>query len=244
MDKDREKPMTTHREINEADIKLTLFTQPPSSPLSVSHHHQQPPQQLVDNIRNTIPSRIPAAARPKSRVMRKNKGRDKMKNTPIVPPYEWATNQRANIHTLEYLLSRNMKRISGDVQCKKCNNVFNIEFDLETKFMEISQYIATHKESLCDRAPKHWMSSKLPSCGSCSQANSLKPVLNQKKKEINWLFLFLGQMIGCCSLAQLKYYCKYTDNHRTGAKDRLVFLAYLGMCHQLQPADPTFRLGI
>ncbi|KAI3895628.1 hypothetical protein MKW98_025419 [Papaver atlanticum] len=244
MDEDKEKPMS-HREINEEDIKLTLFTQPPSSPLPVvSHHHHLHQQQDNSHIINTIlPSRIPPA-RPKSRVMRRTKGRDKMKNTPIVPPYEWATNQRANIHTLDYLLSRNMKRISGDVQCKKCSIVCNIEFDLEAKFMEISQYIAVHKESLRDRAPEHWMNSKLPSCGSCSQANSLKPLLNQKKKEINWLFLFLGQMIGCCSLAQLKYYCKYTDNHRTGAKDRLVFLAYLGICHQLQPADPTFRLGL
>ncbi|KAI3910958.1 hypothetical protein MKW92_024106 [Papaver armeniacum] len=156
--------------------------------------------------------------------MRRTKGRDKMKNTPIVPPYVWETNQRANIHTLDYLLSRNIKHISGDLQCKKCSNVFNIEFDLEAKFMEISQYIVVHKESLRDRAPEHWMNSKLPSCGSCSQANR--------------------QMIGCSSVARLKYYCKYMENHRTGAKDRLVFLAYLGICHQLQPADPTFRLDL
>ncbi|KAI3910960.1 hypothetical protein MKW92_024108 [Papaver armeniacum] len=135
------------------------------------------------------------------------------------------------IHTLDYLLSRNIKHILGDVQCKKCSNVFNIEFDLEAKFMEISQYIV--------------MKSKLPSCGSCNQANSLNPLLNQKKKEINWFFfLFLGKMIGCCSLAQLKYYCKYTENHCTDAKYRLVFLAYLGICHQLQPVDPTFFLGL
>ncbi|KAI3910959.1 hypothetical protein MKW92_024107 [Papaver armeniacum] len=161
--------------------------------------------------------------------MRRTKGRDKMKNTPIVPPYEWATNQRANIHTLDYLLSCNIKHISGDVQYKKCSNVFNIECDLETKFMEISQYIVMHKESLRDRAPEHWMNSKLPSC---------------EKKEINWLFLFLGKMIGYCSLARLKYYCKYTENHRTDAKDRLIFLAYLGICHQLQHANPTFLPGL
>ncbi|XP_026446795.1 uncharacterized protein LOC113347366 [Papaver somniferum] len=176
MDEDKQKPMS-HREINEEDIKLTLFTQPPSSPLPVSHHHHHQHQDIID----ILPSRIPPA-RPKSRVMRRTIGRDKMKNTPIVPPYEWATNQRANIHTLDYLLSRNMKRILGDVQCKKCSNVFNIEFDLEAKFMEISQYIAVHKESLRDRAPEHWMNSKLPSCGSCSQANSLKPLLNQRNQ--------------------------------------------------------------
>ncbi|KAI3910955.1 hypothetical protein MKW92_024103 [Papaver armeniacum] len=124
------------------------------------------------------------------------------------------TNQIANIHTLDYLLSRNIKHISGDVQCKKCNNVLNIEFDLEAKFMEILQYIV------------------LPSCGNNSQANSLKPLLNQKKKEINWLFLFLGQMIGCCSLARLKYYY------------HLFFLSYLGICHHLQPADLPFRMGL
>ncbi|KAI3910957.1 hypothetical protein MKW92_024105 [Papaver armeniacum] len=165
--------------------------------------------------------------------MRRTKGRDKMKNTPIVPPYEWATNQRANIHTLDYLLSCNIKHISGDVQYKKCSNFFNIECDLEAKFMVISQYIVVQKESLRDRAPEHWMNSKLPSC----------EVVVKQIKSIGF-FLFLGKMIGYCSLARLKYYCKYTENHLTDAKDRLIFLAYLGICHQLQPVDSTFRLGL
>ncbi|MCL7031997.1 hypothetical protein MKW94_001265 [Papaver nudicaule] len=242
MDEDRENPMN-HGGINEEDIELTLYTQP-SAPLPHHHHQQQrhdhQQQQQVNDITNTI-LRIPVA---RPRVMKKKKQvLDKNKDL-IIPPYEWATDKRAKIHTLGYLLSRNMRRISGDVQCKKCSNVFNIEFDLETKFIEISQYLTLNKELLADRAPEHWMNSRLQSCGSCSQANCLKPLINQKKKQINWLFLFLGQMLGCCSLAQLKYYCKYTANHRTGAKDRLVFLAYLGMCQQLQPANPNFCLGL
>ncbi|KAL1809528.1 hypothetical protein ACET3Z_026518 [Daucus carota] len=29
------------------------------------------------------------------------------------------------------------------------------------------------------------------------------------------------QMLGCCTVEQLKYFCKHTKNHRTGAKDRV-----------------------
>ncbi|KAF9684343.1 hypothetical protein SADUNF_Sadunf04G0108500 [Salix dunnii] len=44
--------------------------------------------------------------------------------------------------------------------------------------------------------------------------------------------------IGCCTLDQLKYFCKHTKNHRIGAKDRVLFLAYLGLCKQLNPNGP------
>ncbi|KAJ6365106.1 hypothetical protein OIU76_029972 [Salix suchowensis] len=74
-----------------------------------------------------------------------------------------------------------------------------------------------------------------------SQENSAKPVIANKKRKINWLFLLLGQMLGCCTLDQLKYFCKHTKNHRTGAKDRVLFLAYLGLCKQLDPNGPFDR---
>jgi hypothetical protein len=48
-------------------------------------------------------------------------------------------------------------------------------------------------------------------------------------------------MLGCCTLDQLKYFCKHTKNHRTGAKDRVLFLAYLGLCKQLDPNGPFDR---
>ncbi|RYR51031.1 hypothetical protein Ahy_A06g026083 isoform D [Arachis hypogaea] len=45
-------------------------------------------------------------------------------------------------------------------------------------------------------------------------------------------------MIGCCKLSQLKYFCKHADIHLTGAKDRLVYYIYLGLCKQLKPQGP------
>ena len=100
---------------------------------------------------------------------------------------------------------------------------------MEAKFAEIGACIAKNKSFMHDRAPSVWMNPALPKCQFCEQENSSKPVIASKKRKINWLFLLLGQMLGCCTLDQLKYFCKHTKNHRTGAKDRVLFLAYLGL---------------
>uniref|UniRef100_A0A6N2KRH3 DUF7086 domain-containing protein n=1 Tax=Salix viminalis TaxID=40686 RepID=A0A6N2KRH3_SALVM len=114
-------------------------------------------------------------------------------------------------------------------------------FDLEAKFVEIGAFISENKSFMRDRAPSVWMNPALPKCQFCEQENSAKPVIANKKRKINWLFLLLGQMLGCCTLDQLKYFCKHTKNHRTGAKDRVLFLAYLGLCKQLDPNGPFDR---
>ncbi|WOH09609.1 hypothetical protein DCAR_0729067 [Daucus carota subsp. sativus] len=49
------------------------------------------------------------------------------------------------------------------------------------------------------------------------------------------------QMLGCCTVEQLKYFCKHTKNHRTGAKDRVLYLTYLAICKQLDPKGPFHR---
>lgn len=94
---------------------------------------------------------------------------------------------------------------------------------------------------MCDRAPAIWMNPVLPTCRFCNPDGSLKPDFPKNKKDINWLFLLLGQMLGCCTLEQLKYFCKHTKNHRTGAKDRVLFLTYLALCKQLDPNGPYDR---
>ncbi|KAG5588223.1 hypothetical protein H5410_048657 [Solanum commersonii] len=48
-------------------------------------------------------------------------------------------------------------------------------------------------------------------------------------------------MLGCCTLDELKFFCEHTDNHRTGAKDRVLFLAYLTLCRQVDPTGPFHR---
>ncbi|KAL8205253.1 hypothetical protein R6Q57_008804 [Mikania cordata] len=132
--------------------------------------------------------------------------------------------------------------ISGDVQCKRCNRQYQIKHDVKAKFGEISRYVIDNKYKMNDRAPPKWLNPVLPNCRFCDQENCVKPITAQNKKDINWLFLLLGQMLGCCTLAQLKYFCKHTRNHQTGAKDRVFFLTYLGLCKQLEPSGPFDRL--
>ncbi|OMO72705.1 hypothetical protein CCACVL1_17636 [Corchorus capsularis] len=153
----------------------------------------------------------------------------------VPPPFPWATTQRATVQTLDYLLSQNMTKISGEVHCRRCDKVFNIEYDLKTKFTEIASFISNNKFAMHDRAPSDWMNPNLPSCEFCGSC--LKPVVT-KKRSINWLFLLLGKMLGCCKLSELKYFCKHSKNHRTGAKDRLLYLTYVGLCKQLDPNGP------
>ncbi|XP_010255199.1 PREDICTED: uncharacterized protein LOC104595947 [Nelumbo nucifera] len=159
----------------------------------------------------------------------------------ITPPYPWATNHRATVHSLHNLLSMGIHTIFGEVKCKKCEHQYEMEFQLESKFIEVASFIATKKSTMHDRAPREWTHPLLPTCRYCEQVNSAKPIIDRKKKMINWLFLLLGQMLGCCSLEQLKYFCKHTKNHRTGAKDRVLYLTYLGLCKQLDHTGPFDR---
>lgn len=152
----------------------------------------------------------------------------------IVPPYPWATSKPAVIHNLRYLSSNNINVISGQVQCRPCEKIETLEYNLEEKFKELYRYIVNNKDELRQRAPHIWMNSKLTPCGSCE--SGMKPVLSEKKEEINWLFLLLGQMLGCCTLEQLRYFCDKTSQHRTGAKDRVLYLTYLGLFKQLDPS--------
>ncbi|KAE8696772.1 Cytoplasmic tRNA 2-thiolation protein 1 [Hibiscus syriacus] len=102
-----------------------------------------------------------------------------------------------------------------------------MEYDLIEKFTEIGGYIARNKHSMHDRTPPIWCNPVLPKRRFCGQENSAKLVISAKKRAINWLFLLLGQMVGCCTLEHPKYFCKHTNLHRTAAKDRVIYLAYL-----------------
>ncbi|OIW05092.1 hypothetical protein TanjilG_06228 [Lupinus angustifolius] len=155
----------------------------------------------------------------------------------INPPYQWTTSTRATIHSLEHLISQNIISISGKVKCKQCGDLYEIEFNLRDKFNEVVGFIIEERDNMYDRAPQSWTKPVLQTCNHCGKENTLEPVFT-KKRIINWLFLFLGQMIGCCKIEYLKYFLKHTKNHRTGAKDRLVYYTYLGICKQLSPNGP------
>ncbi|GMY21168.1 probable serine/threonine-protein kinase DDB_G0291918 [Fagus crenata] len=163
------------------------------------------------------------------------------KSATVPALFPWATTLRATVHDMHYLQSKQIVSITGEVICNGCDRKYEIEFNLKEKFEEIGHFIWQNKSTMRDRAPKVWTNPVLPTCKFCKQENSLKPVIAAKKKAINWLFLLLGQMLGCCTLEQLKYFCKHTKNHRTGAKDRVLYLTYLALCKQLDPNGPFDR---
>lgn len=162
----------------------------------------------------------------------------------IIPvPYPWATDRRSKIHDLKTLVSRNIHKISGEVHCKRCERRYVMEYDLREKSAELFRFIQLNMESMHQRAPRVWLSPVLPSCNFCNQENSVRPIISDNKESINWLFLLLGQMLGLCTLEQLKYFCKYANNHRTGAKDRVLYLTYLNLARQLYP-DLIFLVAL
>ncbi|KAK1276242.1 hypothetical protein QJS04_geneDACA001589 [Acorus gramineus] len=159
----------------------------------------------------------------------------------IPSPYPWSRPRRASVHTLHHLLSSGCDTITGRLRCKRCDVTVEVAHDLRDRFMEVARFVSAERPRMHDRAPPVWMKPRLPTCQNCGYANAMKPVIAPKKRNINWLFLLLGQMLGCCSLAQLKYFCKHNSNHRTGAKDRVLYLTYLNLCKQLDPTGPFDR---
>ena len=230
---------------NPSQLPLQL---PPSHPLYMPFMSPLPSPPRHESLTSTTPMVYRQESTPASVPSRPSRARRNPTQAPrdgksdtVPAPFPWATTHRATVHTIDYLLSKEIVSINGEAQCKRCEHQYEMEFDLKEKFIEIGSFIADHKNTMRDRAPSVWMNPVLPTCKFCNQENSVKPIIADKKKEINWLFLLLGQMLGCCTLEQLKYFCKHTKNHRTGAKDRVLYLAYLGLCKQLDPDGPFDR---
>lgn len=214
-----------------SSLQSLLTPPPPQLPLQLSPSHPiyVPPPPPPPSQKNVGPSRVSRSRRNSCKSPREGKSYS------VPAPFPWATTHRATVHSLSFLVSNQIFKIRGSVQCKRCERVFEIEYDLVDKFNQVATFIAKNKGDMHDRAPSLWMNPVLPTCKFCKQENSVKPIIADKKKCINWLFLLLGQMLGCCTLEQLKYFCKHTKNHRTGAKDRVLYLTYLGLCKQLDP---------
>ncbi|OWM82343.1 uncharacterized protein LOC116207881 [Punica granatum] len=226
---------------------------PSSWPLPINPHQQllfqmPPPQHLPKPIlpqphkEDPQPS-IGAVQSPRAQVQR---GRvagaggslsRRGKAQTITPPFPWATDRRAMVHSYAYLMANGMREITGEVQCKRCDTKYEMQYDLKEKFAELWEYIANTRCLMHDRAPNRWLNPALPDCRHCEQSNCVR-LVPTKKKEINWLFLLLGQLLGCCKLSELKYFCKHTSNHRTGAKDRVLYSTYMGLCMQLDSKGP------
>jgi len=180
---------------------------------------------------------IPAAAAANSNSRRRRRRSEPVeKSKTIPPPFPWATERRATVHRLSYLLENRILGIKGKVECKRCEKKFEMVLDLNNNLSQLLSFIGRERRNMHQRAPTVWMQPVLPRCEHCGQDNSVQPSFeNTKKRNINWLFLFLGQMIGCCTLDQLKYFLKHNNIHRTGAKDRVIYYSYMCLRRQLQP---------
>ncbi|KAL5562628.1 hypothetical protein UlMin_032375 [Ulmus minor] len=225
---------------------------PPSAPLEgmlipysyllkSPHTHPQP---LVDQTppakdrRLAQSNQVKAPRRSRKKILKTGK-------TPTIPqPFQWAAEARAKVETLETLVSKGITTISDQVRCRRCHRQYQMSYDLPTEFKKLWNFVARDKTAMSHRAPDVWMDPDYPKCEVCGHENSLKPIIAKKRREINWLFLLLGQFIGCCTLKQLKYFCKHNYSHRTGAKNRVVYLTYLNLCKQLDPTGPFDPLDL
>ncbi|EOA37731.1 hypothetical protein CARUB_v10012505mg [Capsella rubella] len=157
----------------------------------------------------------------------------------IVPPYPWSKNKPCVVYTISDLTAMNINMIHGQVYCKPCNKTHTLYYNLIEKFSELYVYIKDNMEIMRERAPAIWLSSTLTQCVTCK--TEMKPVINDERmEEINWLFLMLGGMLGCCTLDQLKFFCQANGKHRTGCKDRVLYKAYFRQCEQLDPEGPFY----
>ncbi|KAE8650389.1 hypothetical protein Csa_011234 [Cucumis sativus] len=173
---------------------------------------------------------------PNEELPRPKRTRKQADTSRIEPPYPWSTEQGAIIHKLEYLQANNIRTIKGEVKCKRCKRKDEIEYDLMSKFEEMIKFIEREKCNMHDRAPNCWTNPTLLNCKFCNKEKCVEPIIPAgNDNKINWLFLLLGNFLGRLKLTQLKHFCTQTKIHRTGAKDRLVYFTYFGLCKQLQP---------
>lgn len=212
------------------NLNLTLQMATPFQRMFLPQQPSNPPPQEL-----TVTTTATTSKRRRRRRPSTNDSHNEQIDIPI--PYIWATSHRAKVQSLTHLIQNGIFNITGEIRCKKCGTIYQITFDLMTKFYEISSYIVRNKSSMYDRAPFIWMYPKPSKCGNCNE-EQVMPVIADKKKNINWLFLLLGQMLGFCKNTHLKYFCKHTKNHRTGCKERLLYYVYLTICKQLDPSGP------
>ncbi|XP_066365559.1 uncharacterized protein [Miscanthus floridulus] len=154
------------------------------------------------------------------------------------PPFPWATKTTGAHPTLAELIERGIASVEGEVRCKRCDAGKTISYEIKAKFEELCGFIVRNVEAMHDRAPPEWMYPALPDCDKCGQKNSLRPMIAAQKWRINWMFLLLSQTLGLCTLEQLKHFCARTRQHRTGAKDRVLYSTYMELCNQLCPGGP------
>ncbi|MED6198958.1 hypothetical protein PIB30_071586 [Stylosanthes scabra] len=145
-------------------------------------------------------------------------------DTAVIPDDDRPT----KIHSMKHLLQNNIPSISGDVQCGSCHGTFEISYDLQEKVAELRSFMKAHRSTMHSRSPKEWNFPDPLTCILCGKEKRVKPVIGSPREHnINWLFLLLGQLIGFCTLDEMRYFCSYNGLHKTAAKDRFVYYTYV-----------------
>ncbi|CAF2158056.1 unnamed protein product [Brassica napus] len=141
----------------------------------------------------------------------------------------------------ENLESKQITTITGDVHCRHCKKVYQVSYHVRERFFEVENVFVTPKKGLRERAHPVWTNPKPVRCELCGRDKAAKPVIADRKSQINWLFLLLGKTLGYCTLEHLRNFCKHSKSPRTGAKDRVLYFTYMGLCKILEPNRELFN---
>ena len=77
-----------------------------------------------------------------------------------------------------------------------------MEVEVQPALYSLMTYFMRHRDSMHDRAPRHWTAPQPLACRLCGLAEHARPVVAPKKRHINWLFLLLTETLGTCTLEQ------------------------------------------
>ncbi|KAI9123741.1 hypothetical protein K1719_005041 [Acacia pycnantha] len=225
------------------NLNVEINNEPPPPPLYVtpeldlipsSRPTMYPTMNLNVEINNEPPPPPLGQGRPPQNP--RNNGEDHQ-NRNIELPYAWTTDRPAYVHDKSHLEKNFIYTVTGTVRCNKCGKEYSVVFNIEEKLKQFESFVESKKRTMHNRAPPEWTSPQSLVCEHCT-GDGVRPVIDVRKDDINWLFLFLGQMLGYCTLEQLKYFCACTQNHRTGSKDRVLYDTYREIFKQLRPDLP------
>ncbi|XP_056690597.1 uncharacterized protein [Spinacia oleracea] len=76
---------------------------------------------------------------------------DEVKGETIRPPFPWAKDRRAKVHSMNYLVANRINTISGEVKCNKCEQVSTLNFNLREKFQEVDNFMQTEEHDMHNR---------------------------------------------------------------------------------------------
>ncbi|OAY70531.1 hypothetical protein ACMD2_23784 [Ananas comosus] len=152
----------------------------------------------------------------------------------IPPPFPWAGDHRATVRPLAELVASGITQIKGELCCRSCDAHEVVTYDLLSKFEEdVKPLYRRVQEYESDRASDSLLNPKYRDCPSCGLQRGMRPVVAQRKRDINWLFMLLDGTLGCLNMKILAYFCRRNGCHSTGARDRKLYYAFTGLCVQL-----------